>query len=326
MSFATLAALWTTAYAFAPGVAHPYDVKVTFDGFLPVLGGNEGKAEIKLGVRVEGLKGVEGTTAATNEITAFEISFNGAKLPLTVDNVTDYFPRSTLIIEPTGKLVKNDAPDKKLPVRLPGLDVRRLPDITYVPIEFARINTSPGESWTFERDFGGTPMKYDCKATGEEDGLVRIEVAVRQEYVVLENDSLEVVTDRSSAVREVKTVLKGEGFVLFDQELGMARKAVMSNVATSEARDLKSGALTVRKLKTDYEVALGSPRAKATTPWWIQVRDTAVLARKNPSTVVGMIQMAALLGMERLPPAWAAALRPIESHIRQWLPRLLWQR
>ncbi|MGE0002093.1 MAG: hypothetical protein AB7F50_02640 [Fimbriimonadaceae bacterium] len=322
MILATLAALWTTAYSFSPGVAHTYDVKVTFDGFLPVLGGNEGKAEIKMGVKVEGAQAPAGRTAATNEITAFEISFNGAKLPLTVDNVTDYFPRSHLVIEPTGKLVSNDAPDKKLPVRLPGLDVRRLPDITYVPIEFSTTATALEDAWKFQRDFGGTPMDYQCIAVGEEDGLVKVKVEVRQEYTVLENDSLEVVTERSSAVREVTTVLEGKGFVLFDQELGMARKAVMSNLATSRAKDLKDGTVGVRKLKTDYEVVLGSPRVKkaAAKPWWDQARDTAVLVRNNPRAMVGMLQLAAMMGMQKLPVAWTNVLRPIESQLRRWLP------
>lgn len=326
MSLATLAAAWLTAYSFAPGSVHNFDVKVTFDGFLPVLGGNEGKAEIKMGVKVEGAGAPAGQTAASNEITAFEISFNGAKLPLTVDNVTDYFPRSNLVIEPTGKLVSNDAPDKKLPVRLPGLDVRRLPDITYVPIEFAKTTTVAGDSWSFERDFGGSPMTYKCRAVGEEDGLVKIEVEVRQEYTVLENDSLEVVKDRSAAVREVTTVLEGKGHVLFDQDLGLSRTALMSNLATSNAKDLKDGTVTVRKLRTDYAVSLGSPRVKKSVvsrPWWDQLRDTAVLARSNPRALVGMLQIAAMMGLERLPAGWSSVLRPIQNQLRRWVPGLL---
>jgi hypothetical protein len=320
---ALLAAV-ATAYAFAQGGTHAYKVDVVFDGFLPLLGGNEGKAEVSMDVRLTGNAPVEGKPSATSEITAFDISFNGARLPLTLENVTDFFPRTTVVVEPTGKIVSNDAPDRRLPVRLPGLDVRRFPDITYVPIEFAGAETGVGDSWEFERDFGGNPLKYTCRAASLDDGLLRVEVTVVQEYTVLENDSLEVVAERSRAVREVTTRLEGKGHVVFDTGVGVAREAVMVNVATSEASPLAGGEPETRKLTTTYNVKLLGPRQVSArpepAPWWRQAAETAQLVMRNPGALVGMLQIAAAAGLQRIPRRWEAVLKPLSSQLRRWLP------
>lgn len=320
-----LLALAATAYAFAAGSVAEYQVQVVFDGFLPVLGGNEGKAEIAMDVRVSGNGPSEGTVGATSEITAFEIAFNGAKLPLTLENVTDYFPKTTVSLTPQGKIVANDAPDRRLPVRLPGLDVRRFPDITYVPVEFASAETAVGDSWTFSRDFGGNPMEYTCQAVSEDDGLLRVKVEVRQEYSVLENDSLEVVSERSRAVNEVTTKLTGEGFVLFDAGRGAVRRAEMRNVAISEAKPLKGGDATVRKLTTEYKVALKgadgrAPAQPAPKPWWRQARDLAAMVARDPRSLLGMLQLAAAAGLQQLPAAWGRLLEPVAAALRPWFP------
>jgi hypothetical protein len=320
---AGILATLTTAYAFSAGSVADYDVSVVFDGFLPVLGGNEGKAEIAMRVRVTGSGPVDPGVGAVSEITAFDMAFNGAKLPLTLENVTDYFPRTTIVLTAQGKIVQNDAPDRRLPVRLPGLDVRRFPDITYVPIEFARAETAVGDDWTFERDFGGVPMRYSCHAASETEGLLRVDVRVEQEYAVLENDSLEVVQERSRAAREVRTKLVGEGFVLFDTGAGTVREADMRNVATSVATPLAGGEATQRRLVTEYKVKRSGARAAsrpAAPPLWKQAADLAAAVARDPRRLAGMLQLAAAAGLQRLPEQWTRWLAPVADAIRPWFP------
>lgn len=257
MTLAALGLLLTPAeYRFAAATDLDYDVKVSFDGFLPLLGGNEGKADVIMVVKVKGQPPVGTDLKASNEITACEILFNGAKLPLSIDNVIDYFPKTTIEVSPLGKILKNDAPNRSLPVRLPGLDVRRFPDITYVPIEFPEGGLEPGKSWTFSKTFGESELTYTCSANAIRNDRALIDVRVRQEYEVLEDEGLEVVKKEEDAVARVKTVMTGEGQVTFDLKLGVAAKVRMTNNAVSTARSLKSGQATERKLKTDFGVTL----------------------------------------------------------------------
>ena len=257
MTLLALGILLTPAeYRFEPKTDLTYDVKVSFDGFLSLLGGNEGKADVIMVVRVKGLAPEAGEVRATNEISACEILFNGAKLPLTLDNVIDYFPKTTVSATAQGKITKNDAPNRNLPVRLPGLDVRRFPDITYLPIEFPADGISEGKSWTFSKVFGESELTYTCTPTAIRNDRALIGVKVRQEYEVLEDEGLEVVKREDDAVARVKTVMTGDGEVIFDLKQGIAAKVRMTNDAVSTAVNLKSNKATVRKLKTDFAVSL----------------------------------------------------------------------
>ena len=137
------------AYKFDAGALHTYKVNVQFEGYLPVLGGNEGIVDVKMGVKVEGLKPEGEALRAASELTAFELNFNEVPLPLTLENAVEYFPRTTIQATPLCKILKSDAPNIALPVRLPGLDVKRFPDITYMPLELPAGGLEAGNSWTF---------------------------------------------------------------------------------------------------------------------------------------------------------------------------------
>src|SRR5688500_14619030 len=132
-----LVATTPIAYGLGPGIKANYDVNVTFDGFIPLFGGQQAKVEVNMAVDVRGLaEDDQKRPRASSEITEFAVLFNGSKLPLTVQSVQEFFPKTTVSLSPQGKILKTDAPDVSLPVRLPGLDAKRFPDITYLPIEF----------------------------------------------------------------------------------------------------------------------------------------------------------------------------------------------
>ncbi|MEZ5162184.1 MAG: hypothetical protein R2688_00220 [Fimbriimonadaceae bacterium] len=256
LTFVAAIALAPATYQIKPTTDLSYDFKMIFDGFLPILGGNEGTADIDMVVKVKGeLGGENGNMSASTEITKFEMAFNGGKLPLTLDMVTDVFPKSSITFTPRGEIVKNTAPDKKPPVRLPGLDVKRFPDITFLPIIFSEKELKAGEEWQFKKSFDGADMTYTC-SFGEPSGdTLPVKIAIKQDYTVLENDSMEVVP-KEDAVREVTTHMTGTGEANFDTKRGIFTYVKMKNVAKSEATDFDSKEKTERVLKQELTLKL----------------------------------------------------------------------
>jgi len=131
---ALIAALTIATYSPPAAEGWTYRVRLTFDGDLPLLGGQRGKAEVLLGLRAESTPASE-ALAARIEPQAFEIRFNGEPLPLTLDDARPYLPPTTLRYSPSGKVLSNDAPEPNIPVRIPGLHPKRLPETVLLPIE-----------------------------------------------------------------------------------------------------------------------------------------------------------------------------------------------
>lgn len=317
----------TWAYGFNDKTQLRYDVNVQFEGFLPLMGGNEGKVEVKMGVDVSGQKPESETLRASHEIKEFEVSFNGAKLPLSVSNVEEYFPKTSIEFSTAGKILKTNAPDKKLPVRLPGLDVKHFPDITYIPIELPVGVIDSQQSWTFERNFGGAPMSYSCKVQSIEKNLVMIEVKLEQKYVVLENSSVEIVTSKDDAVNEVSTTLNGEGNIVFDTDSGTVKSATMKNVATSDVRPLPSGEMKHRKLTTNYVISLkkgsGAQRQSAIETsdhgnWFENAISFGQQTWNNTRNIFLWFQTASLFGLDSLPKHLSTALKPFKPYLNRW--------
>ncbi len=248
-------ALATAEYKIEPAAKHAYVMDAEFNGFLPILGGNEGKAEIRMGIAVEGESRTENELKISSEISAFSIKFNGAPLPLGLDAVQDFFPKATVTLNRQGKVLANTAPNTPLPVRLPGLDPRRMPDITFVPLEFSSDEVKPGLTWKFERDFSGAPLAYSCRVESVEGDVAALSIAVKQEFTALENEGLEVVKKEEDAVASVKTIMTGEGKVWFNLTGGYALGSEMQNLAVSTVTPLKQGKKSERRLTTRLNVA-----------------------------------------------------------------------
>lgn len=252
------------AYGFAPEMKLTYDVKVGFEGFIPVLGGQEGKVDVLMGVAVDGLSPEGAHQRAASEIKKFKLSFNGAELPLTVDSIKDFFPRTTIQFTPGGRITKTDAPDLKLPVRLPGLDAKRFPDITYLPIEFPEGDVRAGSEWEFKKSFGDSDVVYKCTAAKVTDEAVEVEMTMNQTYTVFENEAKEVVVDRKDAVNSVATTMTGSGRAVFDRKRGLVKVFSANGNSVSTVTDLKTKAESRRTLKMALDVALKEKEAAPT--------------------------------------------------------------
>lgn len=254
-------------YGIEPGVRLNYDVNVRFEGFIPILGGQEGKVEVKLKVPVSGLKPTtDGTLRASSEIADAQILFNDAPLPLSAENVREFFPKTTIDFTPAGRILKTDAPDRTLPVRLPGLDLKRFPDITYLPIEFPAEPPKVGQTWTFEKAFGDSRVVYRCTPSTLTDGVAILKLQIAQTYETLEDSGLNVVTDEKDAVARVKTTLSGEGEAEFDCKRGILKRVTIQATAVSEVTPTDGSATSTRKLTTRLETKLQDAQAGPNAP------------------------------------------------------------
>lgn len=254
-----LLTLVPVAYALGPSQKLDYDVKVRFDGFIPIFGGRVAKVDVSMLVGVEGLPADEMQRKAASEIKAVEIRLDGGKLPLTLESVQQYFPRTTVRFTPEGKIVESDAPDTQLPVRLPGLHVKRFPDITYLPIEFPTDGVEVGKEWTYSKPFGDSVVEYRCKPTAIDDASVTLEVGVRQSYTTFENEALEVLPDEKEAAYKVETKLQGQGTAVFDLKKGVLRHLKVEADALGEVVEIATKKASQRKLKTIIETSIAKP-------------------------------------------------------------------
>lgn len=269
-----LLAIAPVAYGFAPGIKLDYLMTAEFDGFIPVLGGQQGKVQIDLAVGVEGLEPKDSRLRAASELKKFKIVFNGGELPLGLEEVKDYFPRTTIEISPMGEVLKTDAPNVNLPVRLPGLDARRFPEISYLPVQFPAGDLTQGQTWEFKKGFGGSDVTYKCLAAKVDDATVEVEMDLDQSYLVMENEAKEIVTDKKDAIASVKTDLRGSGRVIFDRKRGVVLAFSANATSISVATDLKTKKDTRRELATKLNVKL-------------KVQDKQV---QGPTSLLGMAQ------------------------------------
>ncbi len=250
-----LTSLLALAYAINAGTVVEYDLRVQFTGMIPILGGNEGSADVRLGVRVEGQKAEASGLKISSELTKAEIFFNAAKLPLDLENVRDFFPKTTVETTTLGKILKTDAPDIQLPVRLPGLDVKRFPDISYMMLEFPAEGIEAGKPWSFQKAFGGSDVKYTCILQSQADGVAKIGVEIDQKYTVLEDSAMQVVPDKTDAENEVTTSMKATGTVQFSIKEGFILSSKILGTAVSQVKPLNGGENSERKLNIEVTLA-----------------------------------------------------------------------
>ncbi len=262
-SIVLLAAFITTPsqYQFKADTSVNYDMVVSFEGFIPILGGQEGKAEARLTVAVRSEKPKkEENFSASSELTEAEIYFNDAKLPLGLDNIKDFFPKTTIQMTPFGKILETNAPNVNLPIKLPGLDAKRFPDISYLPIEFPSTGVEVGKPFKFSKNFGESPVEYECTLNEAATEFGRFDLVVKQTYSVMESASLEIVTAKEDAEFLVDTTVQGKGFVIFDMVKGQVKSMILDATANSNVVEIATKKKSSRTLKTSLKVTRVEPK------------------------------------------------------------------
>ncbi len=235
-------------YNFPIGKPVGYSLNVEFDGFVPMLGGIDGKITVDLGMEVTGQTPVEDLIRVTSDLVSAEIRLDGEKLPFTVENIRKFFPKNTITATLFGVIKSNDAPEIKTPVRLPGLDVKRLPDISYMPIQFP--DDFDGKTdWAFEKTFGDSKMTYHVSPSWE-GSTILLKVQIAQTYTNFEDESKNLLDKPDEAFAKVVTEVKGEGLISFDNERGLVTESKIIANAVSKVTEIKKESTTERKLKT----------------------------------------------------------------------------
>lgn len=242
-------------YSIPAGVRTEYELTVDFDGYLPVLGRTQNKAKVEMTVLVEGQRSDgDSPVRATYEVAAMRASLGGVGLPFTAENVRAFFPKANLELSPRGSVLKTDAPNTSLPIRLPGLDSRRLPEITFLPLEFPEGEVAIGKPWTYRRMFGNSEIEFTATPSRIEDAAAVFEVKLSSRTSSLEDGAgSEVKAEKDAAVR-VETTLAGSGAVTFDRVKGSIARWTAGYTATSDVIDLKTREKSARTLKTKVEV------------------------------------------------------------------------
>lgn len=267
---ATVAAASLVAYGFAPGQTHLFDMAVGLDGNLPVFGGSQGQADVRIRLAVTGLEADDqGRPRVSHELQGVRVFFNDTEMPFSVENLRPFFPKTTVSISPEGAVLASNAPNVALPVRLPGLDPRRFPEITYLPVEFPKEGVRTGEAFRFRRPIGGSDVQYTVTPTRVTDEAIEMDVAIAQTIEGFEDNSGAVVSGPTGATWKVVTNLTGSGKIVFDRKLGLARSVAVDADARSTMERLVGTEKRERSLKTTLRVNWVDPtgsRAGVTSP------------------------------------------------------------
>lgn len=256
MVLASLVAI-SLAYAFPAGSKSYYDFTATMEGYVPLLGRPQSNVEIKLAIEVVG-KGAatDGNFGVTCDIVDMKASLSGVALPFTVDNIKAFFPMATLSVSPSGKVLKTDVPDLQLPVRLPGLDPKRIPDITFLPIELPEGAIEIGMTWTFRRNFGGSDAAYTATAVSFNESYVTFDLKLTQNMALFEDAAGNEVKLESDAFNKIETIFTGSGRVVFDRKRSVAKSFIADSEAVSQVTQLKSGEKSERRVKSKLKSEL----------------------------------------------------------------------
>lgn len=248
--------LLSLAYAYPIDAYTHYDVKVELNGYLPVLSGREGVAKLDFAMKVQGKRATASDQQVlSHELTSFRVTLNDSVLPFNVDNVRAFFPLTTIELAPSGKVTKTDAPKKTLPAAIPGLDVQRLPELTYLPIEFPQHDLQIGSKWDFSRLINGAPFNYHCELSEVSEKTLKVWVSFDQTAKNFEDDELQRVPSREGAAFEVTTGLSGTGTLVFYRQPMTLKSSEVEVNSRSEVVGITSDFRGERKLKTTLRVS-----------------------------------------------------------------------
>lgn len=244
---ATLIVLAGLAYSFAPNAEARYRLDVTMAGYLPVLGGRDGVAKLQIDFVVTGLAADDSLPRTEHRPLQFKAWLNDAPLPFNLENVSSFFPKAIVTFWPNGKVKSTTAPDKPLPASLPGLDLRRFAEMTYLPCEFPQ---SGAERWNFTREMGGWPMRFEARISGKNGTAVTVELTPSQKATGYEDTEHRPLKDSKGAEHKVDHTISGKGSFVFDSERGQVERLEMEAETVSEVRGITNDFAATRRLKT----------------------------------------------------------------------------
>lgn len=253
MEPATLAAI-LLVFGPQPSGFQMYSVDMAFEGFIPILGGQEGKAELHLGLKVSNEPPKNGHLVVSTELTEAKLLWNGAELPIEFSDFKDFLPKSTTELFPNGKFVSTTAPIKDIPFKLPGLDATRMAELSAFPIEFPTKEIATREQWTFVRVLGGSEITTTAMLGVVTDSTATVSFTTSQKYEVMENAAVEVVTDPADAENKVSTISTGTGKMQFNREHSVLDYYELKAQTTSTVTPITGGETSTRKMSSFWRI------------------------------------------------------------------------
>ena len=161
--------------------------------------------------------------------------------------------------------IATDAPDVKLPIRLPGLDVKRFPEATFLSVELPPDGVTAGKTWTYKKVFGDSEVDESLTAVSVAPNRIEFSIQMNQTLDTVEDASLAIPADPKDAVSKVHTVMQGQGKAVFDPVAGLLESSVVDADSVSTVTTIATNAVTQRKLHTKLDVEL-SPEPDTATP------------------------------------------------------------
>ncbi len=235
-----------------------YAIDIKLKGFIPLFGANEAAAELQVGLKLSAqAPDADNNPKATATLDTVKILLNGSVLPFGKETFNQYFPLN-VTLTPQGKVIKNNSPDIEMPVHLPGLDIKHVPEITYLAVEFPLEGIQQGKPWTYTRQFKDSSVTYTVTPTSTSEETANLDVSMSQDYEDQEGDSFEAVKNPKDATYNVKTHVEGKGKVVFDLKRGLIRKFHLDADAVGDVTNIETKAATTRDLKTTMDVELKS--------------------------------------------------------------------
>jgi hypothetical protein len=235
-------------YGLMAGASATYQLNIAFDGWLPLLGGRDTKATILMEVKVAGLEGTPTHLKAVSEILAFSMTVDGNQLPFTASNVQRFFPKTTVAFEPNGRVIESDAPKLKLPVRMPGLDSQRFPEITYLPLELPKSRIEDGSVYEFERKFNDFPVRYRVTQDSSEAGIVQFKINLAQTGIRFEGADGSDVPPEIPEATQFNFTVEGDGTASFDQSSKLFTRVDL----VAKQVEIRESDKQVRRLTTTF--------------------------------------------------------------------------
>ena len=243
-----------SGYDFPVGSDTKFNVTVAFDGYIPLFGGKVGKANVDFVVSAKSVpEKSPALMAVESEIIELKAVAFGATLPLNKNNIGQFFPKATATFDTTGLVKYNSAEAVNMPVKLPGLDSQRLPEISYVPLIVKPETFATGTSYEFDRTFNGAAIHYKVTPTKMENGRQTLSIEVSQDSDGFE-DAYGNPAEEAAAKFKLKTHLTGTGSAIFNAEKSMFDKVVVETNAETDVTNLKSTKETKRNLKTTLTI------------------------------------------------------------------------
>lgn len=241
-------------YEYKDGIQAKFNIKVQLEGYIPLFGGRNGNADVDMVVLAKGMASdSRDIQSVESEVVDIKATAFGSMLPLTKKNIEQFYPKGTATFTTGGAVKSNTVKEQAMQVKLPGLDSRRLPEISYIPLVLDWDAIQMDKDYSFERTFNDVPMKYTVTPGKRGTSSRNLDIQVVQNIDGFE-DAYGNPSEESAAKSKVRTVLTGKGTAIFDFMTHTFDKVVIETNAESEVIIIKTGKSATRKLKTTLTI------------------------------------------------------------------------